>query len=67
MELPMRNMKTDGAFADTDGGTDDAALKALHKIVDERYQSSFDRSRLTSASDLHKEAKRLLGVEVDYA
>jgi hypothetical protein len=46
---------------------DDATMKALRAIVDERYSMSFERSRLTSAADMHREAKRVLGIESDYA
>jgi hypothetical protein len=42
-------------------------MKALHEIVNERYKMSFDRSRLTPASEIHQEAKRLLGIDIDYA
>jgi hypothetical protein len=52
----------------TDGnvGIDDTTMKALREIVDERYEISFDRSRLISASDLHREAKRIIGAEMDH-
>jgi hypothetical protein len=53
----------------TDGnaGIDDTTMTALRGIVDERYKMSFDRSRLIPASDLHHEAKRLLGIETEHA
>ncbi|MDR1797563.1 MAG: hypothetical protein LBR44_09030 [Clostridiales Family XIII bacterium] len=37
--------------------------ESLRAVIDERYKLSFDRSRLTSASEIHREAKRLIGIE----
>jgi hypothetical protein len=42
-------------------------MNVLREIVGERYKRSFDRLRLTPASEIHREAKRLLGIDTDYA
>lgn len=41
--------------------------EALKKILDTRYEMSFDQSRLTPALEMHAEAKRFLGIEAEIA
>jgi hypothetical protein len=65
--MPYAIKSTDTSLTTESDNIDDATVKTLREIVDERYKMSFDRSRLTSASDLHREAKRLLGIETNYA
>jgi hypothetical protein len=65
--MPYAIKSTDTSLTAESDNIDDATVKTLREIVDERYKMSFDRSRLTSASELHREAKRLLGIETDYA
>jgi hypothetical protein len=66
MEMTQALKSVDTIPTDGNVGIDDTTMKALREIVDERYKMSFERSRLIPASDLHREAKRLIGAELDY-
>ena len=46
---------------------DDLIEETLKKIVETRYEASFDRSKLTPASEMHAEAKRFLEIEAEIA
>jgi hypothetical protein len=63
----ISNEPTHTASVTGDDNISNETMKALNEIVNERYKMSFDRSRLIPASEIHQEAKRLLGIDIDYA
>ena|GEM_PF-5899156 len=59
----MIETKNDDFIADNN----DSIEEALKKIVETRYEASFDRSKLTPALEMHAETKRFLEIESEIA